>query len=105
MSESHPDLKDPPRTERAVSTVKARGGMARKGNGKHPSKQSYSMYVVHVIQEAKIQTRLQLIGLAVEQKKERKTKLAEFIANIIYSCSYLPVTYFFQVRLAKAMCR
>ncbi|KAK2562338.1 Serine/threonine/tyrosine-interacting-like protein 1 [Acropora cervicornis] len=43
MSESHPDLKDPPRTERAVSTVKARGGMARKGNGKHPSKQSYSM--------------------------------------------------------------
>lgn len=81
MSESHPDLSDPPRTERAVSIVKARG-KARKGKGKHASKQRYSTYdVVHVIQEAKIKTRLELIGLAVEQKKEGKTKLAEFIAN------------------------
>ena len=69
MSESHPDLSDPPRTERAVSIVKARG-KGRKGKGKHPSKQRYSTYdVVHVIQEAKIITRLELIGLAVEQKK------------------------------------
>ena len=106
VSESHPDLKDQPRIERAVSTVKAKG-KARKGEGKHPSKQRYSTYdVVNVIQEAKIKTRLELIGLAVEQKKEGKTKLAEFIANIIYSCSFLPVTFFFfQVRLAKAMCR
>ena len=105
MSESHPDLKDPPRTERTVSTVKARG-KARKGKGKHPCNQRYSTYdVVPVIQEAKIKTRLELIGFAVEQKKEGKTNLAELIANIIYSCSYLLVTYFFQVRLAKAMCR
>ena len=54
----------------------------KKGKGKHPSKQRYSTYdVVHVIQEAKIKTRLELIGLAVEQEKEGKTKLAEFIAN------------------------
>ena len=42
----------------------------------------YSTYdIVHFIQEAKIKARLELIGLAVEQKKEGKTKLAEFIAN------------------------
>jgi len=74
-----------PRTERAVSAVKARR-KARKGKGKHPSKQRYSTYdIVHVILEANIKTRLELIGLAVEQKKEGRTKLAEFIANIIYS--------------------
>ena len=81
MSESHADLSDPLRTERAVSIVNARG-KARKGKGKHPSKQRHSTYdVVHVIQEAKIKTLMELIGLAVEQKKEGKTKLAEFIAN------------------------
>ena len=81
MSECHPDLNDPPRTERAVSTVKARG-KSRKNKGKHPSKQRYSTYDnVHVIQEAKIKTRLELIGLTVEQIKEGKTNLAEFIAN------------------------
>ena len=74
MSKSHPDLKDPPRTERAVSTVKAKG-KARKGEGKHPPKQRYSTYdVVNVIPEAKIKTRLELIGLAVEQKKKGKLK-------------------------------
>lgn len=57
MSESHPHLSDPPRTERAVSTVKARG-RARKDKGNHPSKQRYSTYdAVHVIQEAKITMR------------------------------------------------
>ena len=72
MLESHPDLSDPPHTERAVSIVKARG-KARKGNGKHPCKQRYSTYdVVHVILEAKIKTCLELIGLAVDQKKRRK---------------------------------
>ena len=58
MSESHPDLSDPPRIERAVSIVKARG-KARQGKGKHPSKQRYSTYdAVHVIKEAKIKTLL-----------------------------------------------
>ena len=47
--ESHPDLSDPRRTERALSIVKVRG-KARKGKGKHPSEQRYSTYdVVHVI--------------------------------------------------------
>ena len=69
----HPDLNDPRRTERAaISTVKARG-KARKGRRKHPSKQRYSTYdVVHVIQQAKIKTRLELIGFAVEKIKGRE---------------------------------
>ena len=61
-------------------------GRLEKGKGKHPSKQRYSTYdIVYVILEAKIKTRLELIGLAVEQKKEGRTKLTQFIANIIYS--------------------
>ena len=72
VSESHLDLKDPPRTERAISTFKARR-KAGKGERKHPSKQRYlTLDVVHVIQKAKIKTRLKLIGLAVEQKRKGK---------------------------------
>ena len=79
LSENHPDLKEPPNTEKAIA---ARKGKGKKKKTKTARDKRYSTFdVVELIQQHKITTRLELVCLAMKQKEEGKTKLAEFIAN------------------------
>ena len=48
---------------------------------RHRDKPLTVYYVSQIIQEKKITKRVELVCLAVQQKRERKTALAEFIAN------------------------
>jgi hypothetical protein len=81
VSSCHPDLKDTPRTEKAIAAKKAAG----KATGRKLAKKKRERYstfdVVEIIREHGIKSRLELISLAVKQKEVGKTVLAEFIAN------------------------
>ena len=84
-SRGHPDLSHgAPRTERAISCRKKRakqkGKAGRKGRRKGAER--VSVYdVCQIVQAKGITSRLQLICLAVQQNREGKTALAQFIAN------------------------
>ena len=84
-SRGHPDLSDgAPRTERAISCRKKRakqkGKAGRKGRRKGAER--LSVYdVCQIVQAKGITSRLQLVCLAVQQNREGKTALAQFIAN------------------------
>ena len=82
-SPNHPDLTEPPQTERAIAGKKTkakdrRNGCQRKGRkGKR-----LSVYdVTQIIKGKHLTTRLELVCLAVQQEREGKTSLAEFITN------------------------
>ena len=85
-SPGHPDLSDnsvPPRTESAITsrkrTAKGRGSGQKKTQGK---RQRLSVYdVCEIVQAKNISSRLELVCLAVSQKREGNTVLAQFIAN------------------------
>ncbi len=82
-SKQHPDLSSPPKTERALGSKKRK---AREKNltrqRKTRKEKSLTVYdVSQLILAKKISTRLQLVCLAVEQNREGKSALAEFIAN------------------------
>ena len=76
VSSGHPELSGPPATEEAT---KARKAKLLSGKGK---RERYATFdVVEIIRRNKIKSRLELINLALRQKEEGKTVLAEFIAN------------------------
>lgn len=82
-SQQHPDLSSVPRTEKALASKKrkARGESSRRLKQGRKEK-CLSVYdVTQIILAKKITTRLQLVCLAVEQNREGKSSLAEFIAN------------------------
>lgn len=82
-SQSHPDLLDAPKTQKAIATRKRKEKNCDGGNAKRNRKQKrLTVYDVRqLIQSRKITTQLELICPAVEQEREGKTSLAEFIAN------------------------
>lgn len=82
QSPGHPDLKNAPQTQEA-SLSRIGGGKEKGGEkGKRGRKPRLSVYEVSQMAVQKgIKTRLQLLSLANQQKKDGKTDLAEFIAN------------------------
>ena len=84
-SRGHPNLSDAaPRTERATSCRKRRAKEKGKAGKKRRRKGSeqFSVYdVCQIVQAKGITSRLQLVCLAVQQNREGKTALAQFIAN------------------------
>ena len=78
ISEQHPPLSDPPRTDKAIAEKKKKGKKVISSK----KMKRYSTYdVVEIIRENNITTRTELINLAMTQKKEGKINLAQFIAN------------------------
>ena len=83
-SQYHPDLKNAPQTQEASQTrIAEMGGSEKRGKkrkrGRQPRLSIYEVSQVAV--EKGIRSRLELLSLANQQKKEGKTDLAEFIAN------------------------
>jgi len=90
----HPDLRGPPRTHQASSTVHSRRRLSQMEDdcsdddvttsqiGPRKKKKRLSAFELsEIIVQKGIKTRLQLLVLADEQKKEGKTDVAEFIVN------------------------
>ena len=84
-SSCHPDLSDgAPRTEQAISCRKKRAKQKEKAGRKRrrTGAERLSVYdVCQIVQAKGIMSRLQLVCLAVQQNREGKTALAQFIAN------------------------
>ena len=83
-SQCHPDLKNAPKTQQAS---RARTGGSEKGGKKRKRGCQPRLSVYEVSQmavEKGIKSRLELLSLANQQKKDGKTDLAEFIANCGY---------------------
>ena len=84
-SESHPDLQNPPRTKKAIGAKKRKGRLATASSDrvrKRPRDRAMSVFdVSQIIQQRKISKRIELVCLAVQQKRPGSTALAEFIAN------------------------
>ena len=84
-SESHPDLQNPPRTEKAIAAKKGKGRAGSASSDrlrKRRRERAMSVFdVSQIIQQLKISKRVELVCLAIPQKREGNTALAEFIAN------------------------
>ena len=81
-SPNHPDLQEVPRTERAIACKKSKRGTERRKKEKNSARKRLTVYdVTQLIQQKKMKSRLELVCLAVEQQRQGKTDLAEFIAN------------------------
>ena len=82
-SEGHPDLTTTPRTESAIAANKRKGkgklSFKKKRRGREERMSVFD--VCKLIQEKSINTRLELICLAIAQEREGKRCLVEFIAN------------------------
>ena len=74
LSPNHPDLSAPGKGKRA----KYRSLCAKRGR---KEKRLSIFDVTQVVQSKQISPRLQLVCLAVQQQREGKTAVAEFIAN------------------------
>ena len=80
LSYDHPDLNDShePRTEKAINARKRK----KKQTTKKAARKRMSVYdATQLIQTRGITSRLQLVAFAVQQNRNGKTNLAEFIAN------------------------
>lgn len=83
-SEGHPDLKNAPQTQEASQAcVGEMGRNGKRGKKRKRGRQpQLSIYEVSQMAVQKgIKSRLELLSLANQQKKDGKTDLAEFIAN------------------------
>lgn len=82
-SPNHPELSNPPRTESAIARRKTKARQRQgKQKGKTQRERGLTVYdVSEIIEQKKISKRLELVCFALEQKREGKTSLAEFIAN------------------------
>ena len=82
-SEQHPDLSSPPKTERALASKKRKAREKKACRPRKSRKQrALTVYDVNqLILAKKITTRLELVCLAVEQSREGKCELSQFIAN------------------------
>ena len=83
-SECHPDLKNAPQTQEASQMrIAEMAGSEKRGKkrkrGRQPRLLIYEVSQIAV--QKGIKSRLQLLSLANQQKREGKTDLAEFIAN------------------------
>ena len=78
-----PDLQEPPKTEKATAGKKTKAKVQHVGSNKKGTKANrLSVYdVTKLIKDKEITSRLQLVCLAIQQEREGKTALAEFIAN------------------------
>lgn len=84
FSEPHPDLRNAPKTESAIdgNKRKARGAAKSKKKRKKTRERALTVYdVSQIIEQRKFTKRIQVVCLAVQQKREGNTALAEFIAN------------------------
>ena len=85
-SETHPDLQNAPKTENAINAKKRKVGVGRsgskKGQRKRQRERALTVYdVSKIIRNKNITKRVELVCLAVQQKRQGNTALAEFIAN------------------------
>jgi hypothetical protein len=86
-SDSHPDLQNASRTKQAIGSKKRKGGISSgsassQKQRKRRRDRALTVYdVSQIIQQRKISKRIELVCLAVQQKREGNTALAEFIAN------------------------
>lgn len=83
-SPGHPDLSDvAPRTESAINSRKRKAKGSGKGQKRKKGREErLSIYdVCQIVQAKGITSRLQLVCLAMEQSREGKHSLAQFIAN------------------------
>ena len=82
-SHNRPDLSTRPRTENAIAARKRKSGQSTmKGKKKNRRERGLTVYEVsQVIEKKNITKRAELVCLAVEQKREGNTRLAESIAN------------------------
>ena len=82
-SEPHPNLSSPPKTEWALASKKRKAREKNTCSQRKARKQrGLTVYeVTQLILAKKITTRLELVCLSVEQSREGKCELAEFIAN------------------------
>lgn len=85
-SETHPVLRNAPRTEKAINAKKRKAGLGRsgskKGQRKRQRERALTVYdVSEIIRNKNITKRVELVCLAVQQKREGNTALAEFVAN------------------------
>ena len=79
----HPHLQNAPITEQAISARKrTAGSSSSKRQRKRRRDRALNVFdVSQIIQDRKISKRVELVCLAVRQKREGNTALAEFIAN------------------------
>ena len=82
-SHPHPHLQNAPITEQAISAGKrTAGSSSSKRQRKRRRDRELNVFdVSQIIQDRKISKRVELVCLAVRQKREGNTALAEFIAN------------------------
>ena len=84
-SGSHPDLQNPPRTEKAIAAKKRKGRAGSASSNRlrkrHRERVMSVFDVSQIIQQQKISKQVELVCLAVQRKREGNTALAEFIAN------------------------
>lgn len=83
LSNGHPDISnDAPRTENAILSRRRKANGGKKGGKTRKRCERLSVYdVTQIIQKRKIESRLELVALAVSQSREGNTTLANFVAN------------------------
>ena len=83
LSSEHPDISnDPLRTEKAISSKRKNASEGKKAKKGRKGVERLSVYdVTQIIQSRKIESRLELVALAVTQSREGNVALANFVAN------------------------
>lgn len=83
LSPVHPDISnEAPRTEKAITAKRKNANDGKKGKKTRKGVERLSVLdVTQIIQGRKIESRLELVALAVTQSREGNTALANFVAN------------------------
>ncbi len=83
LSNGHPDISNHvPKTEKAIATHRKNATGGKKGKKRKRLVERLSVFdVTQIIQRRKIESRLELLALAVAQSREGNTALANFVAN------------------------
>ena len=86
FSDGHPDISnDAPRTEKAIASHCKKGNGGKKGKRMRKRGERLSVFdVMQIVQKRNIQSRLELVALAVSQSREGNT--ANFVANRGHKC-------------------
>ena len=88
FSDGHPDISnDAPRTEKAIASRCKKENGGKKGKRLRKRGERLSVFdVTQIVQKRSIQSRLELVALAVSQSREGNTALANFVANRGHKC-------------------
>ena len=83
LSSEHPDISnESPRTEKAISAKRKNASERKKVKKGRNGVERLSVHdVMQIIQSRKIESRLELVALAVTQSREGNVALANFVAN------------------------